>query len=243
MSDDGHRRWTRRPLTEDERLLWEHAARTMTPLQETHHGRRAKPRVHPAAHVTDPVSDPDTQSSARATNPAPTPKTPAPPQRTPLQPRSQTHPPAPVRPVAMPAYRPPVSTPRTPVPDIAGFDAKSARRLRGGRVEIDARIDLHGMRQDEARAALVGFLQSSRSRGHRFVLVITGKGAPRRSAFDPDETEPWSFDRPNRPGVLRQRVPEWLSSPEFRALVVSFTEAAPHHGGNGALYVQIRSRA
>jgi DNA-nicking Smr family endonuclease len=32
----------------------------------------------------------------------------------------------------------------------------------------------------------------------------------------------------------------WLSSPAMRDLVVGFGEAARHHGGEGALYVQIR---
>jgi len=142
----------------------------------------------------------------------------------------------------MPPYVPPASSPVRPRnPDLALFDTKNARRLRGGRREIDARIDLHGMRQDEARSALVSFLRSAQDRGHRFVLVITGKGAPRRSNFAVDEMEPWSLDR-ERPGVLRRNVPQWLGSAELRPLVVSYTEAAIQHGGAGALYVQVRVR-
>ncbi|MGH6765236.1 MAG: Smr/MutS family protein, partial [Bradyrhizobium sp.] len=41
-------------------------------------------------------------------------------------------------------------------------------------------------------------------------------------------------------GVLRRQVPQWLSLPEFRTLVVGFEEAHIGHGGEGALYVRIR---
>jgi DNA-nicking Smr family endonuclease len=41
-------------------------------------------------------------------------------------------------------------------------------------------------------------------------------------------------------GVLRRQVPEWLSLPEFRNLVVGFEEAHIGHGGAGALYVRVR---
>jgi DNA-nicking Smr family endonuclease len=40
--------------------------------------------------------------------------------------------------------------------------------------------------------------------------------------------------------VLRRQVPQWLSHPEFRTLVVGFEEAHIGHGGAGALYVRIR---
>ena len=59
-----------------------------------------------------------------------------------------------------------------------------------------------------------------------FVLVITGKG--KVGGSDSER------------GVLRRQVPEWLSLPEFRGLVVGFEEAHIGHGGEGALYVRVR---
>lgn len=58
-----------------------------------------------------------------------------------------------------------------------------------------------------------------------FVLIITGKGT--------------SGENSER-GVLRRQVPEWLSLPEFRGLVVGFEQAHIGHGGAGALYVRVR---
>ncbi len=225
--DRGGKRRTRR-LTDDEWALWDHAARTMTRLEG------AKGRVHPALPDIDDVLP---------TSPTPAVKPPAPMgQRQHRAPREPARPP-----VVLPPYSPPVSTPKVKPttarsPDLSLFDTKSARRLRGGRTVIEARIDLHGMRRDEAQAALVSFLRSSQARGLRYVLVITGKGAPRRSNFALGEIESWSLDRLEPPGVLRRSVPVWLATPDMRSIVVSYTEAAIQHGGAGALYVQLRAR-
>ena len=135
---------------------------------------------------------------------------------------------------------PPTSTaipkPLSATPALNVFDRKAARKLRQGRFEIEARIDLHGMRQHEAHAALRGFLFSSFRRGLRWVLVITGKGVSRREREDAD----YGFGTVER-GVLRKNVPMWLAEPELRAIVVSYTAAAIPHGGEGALYVQLRN--
>ena len=82
------------------------------------------------------------------------------------------------------------------------------------------------MTQAAAHRKLNLFLAEAQNRGNRVILVITGKG---RTGSDGDER-----------GILRRRVPEWLSAAENRALVVGFDEAAPNHGGGGALYVRIR---
>lgn len=127
---------------------------------------------------------------------------------------------------------------RAAVPPLADFDRKAVRRIRRGSIEIDARIDLHGMRQDEAHGALRSFLHACQGRGLRWVLVITGKG---RFGRDEDSSGHWSGAGSER-GVLRRAVPRWLAEPDLRAITVSYTSAALHHGGEGALYVQLRAR-
>ncbi len=124
----------------------------------------------------------------------------------------------------------PKVTPKKPPvpPPVANFDRKEARRLGSGRISVDARIDLHGMRQHEAYGSLMAFLARAQGQGHRHVLVITGKGGKRE--------DDGSFDR----GVLNREAPRWLSEPEFRRWVVSFTPASKRHGGEGALYVRLR---
>lgn len=176
---------TPKPLTEDDRILWDIVARTARPL------RPRKAALSPQEQTAPVV--------------------PAAPEKAQV-PRKSSRP-------AMPSYTPPVSIPRAPT----HLDRPTLDRLAAGRLHIDARVDLHGMTQDEAHALLYAFLSRARINGARYVLVITGKG----SASGGD-------------GVLKRSLPGWLATPLFRALVSSHHPAARGHGGAGALYVRIR---
>ncbi len=124
-------------------------------------------------------------------------------------------------------------------PSLAKFDTRKARKIKAGRIDIEARLDLHGMRQAEAHGALRSFLLRSQARKLKWVMVITGKGT---FARDGDNSNPLGGDWGAPPrGVLRRNVPIWLSEPDLRTVVVSYTPAAVHHGGDGALYIQMRS--
>ncbi|MEM8876326.1 MAG: Smr/MutS family protein [Pseudomonadota bacterium] len=114
----------------------------------------------------------------------------------------------------------------------SSVDPHILRRVRRGG-GFDARIDLHGMRRDEAYHALLGFLADCHHRRLKLVLVITGKGSRSKQAQD------W-WDMPER-GVLKRLVPQWLSRPAFSRLVAGYGSAGRADGGEGALYIQIRS--
>jgi DNA-nicking Smr family endonuclease len=126
---------------------------------------------------------------------------------------------------------PPVRSQPQPAksPPLAPLQRRLKQRVARGREPIDARIDLHGMTQAQAHTALFAFLQRSQADGARMALVVTGKGADRGES-----------DRAAPRGVLKRQVPLWLSLPEFRAFVVGFEDAHIGHGGQGALYVQLR---
>ena len=132
-----------------------------------------------------------------------------------------------------PPYVPPVAPPKAP--PLADFDERHAKKIRAGRVEIERRVDLHGMRRNEAHNVLRHFLLECHAQGRRCVLVITGKGGPRRRRED--DGFGWGNDEP---GVLKREVPQWLAEPELRAIIVSYTTAGIQHGGEGALYVHLR---
>jgi DNA-nicking Smr family endonuclease len=125
-----------------------------------------------------------------------------------------------------PAARPARPDRPSPAPPLAPLGRRERSQLSRGRKAIEGRLDLHGMTQTRAHRALLSFLQRASSDGLTFVLVITGKGR----AAGPEAGR----------GVLRRQVPEWLSLPEFRTLVVGFEEAHIGHGGEGALYVRVR---
>ena len=111
---------------------------------------------------------------------------------------------------------PPAPARKAP-PPLSGLGRREKAKVARGKVEIDARLDLHGHTQAEAHRELSAVLHTSAARDKRMVLVITGKS-----------------------GVLRQQVPQWLSLPEFRAFVIGFETAHVGHGGEGALYVRVR---
>ncbi|RAI03387.1 DNA mismatch repair protein MutS [Acuticoccus sediminis] len=106
----------------------------------------------------------------------------------------------------------------------ADIDRKMRRKLARGVLSIDARIDLHGMTQEEAHGALIRFITSSAGMRRRVVLVITGKGMGEGEGR----------------GVLRRNVPHWLASRDLARHVVTFGPAHAAHGGDGALYVRLR---
>jgi DNA-nicking Smr family endonuclease len=122
-------------------------------------------------------------------------------------------------------------------PALAPLAKRERQRLARGGLPIDARIDLHGLTQSEAHAALARFLRRAQADDARFVLVITGKGAGLGARFA-DHDSDFGADR----GVLRRQVPLWLRLPEFRSYVVGFEDADTAHGGQGALYVRLRRR-
>jgi DNA-nicking Smr family endonuclease len=118
----------------------------------------------------------------------------------------------------------PATSPR-PTPALVPLPRRDKQRLARGHLPIEARLDLHGMTQTEAHAALARFLGSAQANGAQFVLVITGTGARGVSS---------------ERGVLRRQVPLWLHLPEFRPYVVGFESAHAGHGGEGALYIRLR---
>jgi DNA-nicking Smr family endonuclease len=152
---------------------------------------------------------------------------PAPGRAHPDMPEDAAPPPKPVAPPAS-APPPPAShaspapkAPPRPKPPPAAIEPLRKRRIARERDPIEARIDLHGLDQDRARLALHDFLRRSHAKGFRAVLVITGKG----TLGD---------------GVLRRRTPDWLSEAEVRPLIAGVSQAARHHGGEGALYVALK---
>ncbi len=122
--------------------------------------------------------------------------------------------PLPVAPAALPPLKPGASP---------GVDRRTSERLRKGRMEIDGRIDLHGMTQAAAHTALNGFIIQSHRCGRRVVLVITGKGNIGKGG-----------------GVLKAEVPNWLNQEPIREKVLAFFPAQPKDGGSGALYVLLK---
>lgn len=95
-------------------------------------------------------------------------------------------------------------------------------RLRRGHWVVQAQIDLHGLRVEEARDALAAFIGQALKAGRRCLRVIHGKG----------------LGSVGREPVLKGKVLKWLVQ---REEVLAFCQARPTDGGSGALIVLIRA--
>ena len=103
-----------------------------------------------------------------------------------------------------------------------GIGPEVVRKLRRGVWSIQAQLDLHGMRRDEARERLNRFVFDARRAGLRCVRVIHGKGN----------------GSPGREPVLKAKVKSWLAQ---KNEIIAFTQARASDGGNGALLVLLDS--
>jgi DNA-nicking Smr family endonuclease len=142
----------------------------------------------------------------------------APVAKAPAKPRTEASP------VHLPAPAKPVTAKARPVRPPEAIEPGRQRRIVRGHEPLEARIDLHGMTHDRARAALESFLLRAWSEGCREALVITGKGLM-------------------GDGVLRRFTPEWLAAPPLRAIVAGVSQAHRRHGGEGALYIALKRKA
>ena len=212
----------KRPLRPEEVQLWAKVAATVRPSA----GRKPPKPTPESAALGQGLEQPlkklerDAGGKPFLTLPQPTPatsptKTKAPPKfpgKTPKAARNDlARSPSPVI-----GPRPPTPQPPDPI------EPRRKRRIVREQ-ELGPTLDLHGLDQDQARAALAGFLRRASEDGWRAVLVITGKGNL-------------------GVGILRRMTPEWLADPSLRDLVAGVSEAHRTHGGGGALYVALKRR-
>ena len=97
------------------------------------------------------------------------------------------------------------------------------RKLKQGRYETDARLDLHRMTAAIARRELFWFLEEATRLGLRTVLIIHGKGQ--------------TSAEKERSSILKGCTDQWLRELD---MVQAFHSAQPQHGGTGAVYVLLK---
>lgn len=196
-----------RRLSDEDRAAWARVAESATPLRPV----QAVPMPDPAPPAAAAPLRPDPAASLPALPPLV--------RRPPPEPKLRVDrvPPLAERLAAQPPQ----------------LDGARQRRLARGQMDPEARIDLHGLTRDQARAALTGFLLGARARGERLVLAITGKG---REGDGRDDLAPI----PRKPGAIRHDLPHWLGQAPLRALVLDVRPAHRRHGGGGAFYIYLR---
>jgi DNA-nicking Smr family endonuclease len=105
-----------------------------------------------------------------------------------------------------------------------GIDRRLLRKLKRGEYAVQAHLDLHGLRSDEARAAVERFIAAAQREGQRCVLIVHGRGHNSKAGIP----------------VLKERLKVWLSRGRLARSVLAFATARPADGGAGAVYLLLR---
>lgn len=198
--------------------LWRKIAEGVTPLAKTKHRRNARllqtsPDAQPAAAKSESEAPKHraAESSRRAILPAKSIPRPAP-------------------------AGPPALVPG----QFAGIDRSSSEKFRKGKMAVDAKLDLHGMTQNQAHSAVSRFVASQHAAGARCVLIVTGKG----KAGDPfaPKSAPQRFTMSSSRGVLKDALPRWLNEPGLRPYILAISPAGRGHGREGAMYVLLKRK-
>jgi len=206
--------------------LWRKIAEGVTPLAKTKHKRHAKPFPSLPSPLEGEVARVQraTEGARSTGNPrARTPSAEAAPRHLPLKGGGKKE-------------GPPALVPG----NFAGLDRNSGEKLRKGKMAVDAKLDLHGMTQDEAHHAVTRFVSGQQAAGARCVLIVTGKGKS-ADPFAP-KSAPTRFTMTAGRGVLKEALPRWLNEPGMRPLIVAASPAGRAHGGEGAMYVLLKRK-
>ena len=126
----------------------------------------------------------------------------------------------------------PVKQAPSPPPAIPGaLDSHWERRMKGGRLDPDLTLDLHGHTLDTAYQRIMAGLDQARMMDARVVLVIAGRERP----VDP-------ADRMERRGAIRAKLLDWLAASRHAGAIAAVRRAHVRHGGEGALYLILKRR-
>lgn len=196
---------TPRGLSVGEQAAWAHLAASVKPLP----GKRRPDPPRPARGTTEGGG-----GASKAAAPAPPGKF--------------------VKPVKLaakiPAARPrPPQAPSQPAPAPPGLDSHWDRRVKGGRLEPDLTLDLHGHTLDTAYERIMAGLDQARAMGARVVLVVAGRERP----VDP-------ADRMAKRGAIRAKLLDWLAASRHGSAITAVRRAHIRHGGEGALYLILK---
>lgn len=103
----------------------------------------------------------------------------------------------------------------------SGIQEGVFKKLRLGKYESQARIDLHGITVENAREQVHQFIQDCLRYDVRVVTIVHGKGHRSDKGL----------------AVIKSHTAHWLMQMQE---VIAFHSAQAHHGGTGALYVLLR---
>ena len=120
-------------------------------------------------------------------------------------------------------FETPILSSIAPKTDI-DIEKNKLRRIKNGKITIEATLDLHGLSLKEAESRLRTFVGNGLRQKKRLLLIITGKG---------------SNSKPNIHGkklTIKSELKNWLSNSFYSDKVQYISKALDRHGGGGAYY-------
>ncbi|MDR1499011.1 MAG: Smr/MutS family protein [Rickettsiales bacterium] len=107
-----------------------------------------------------------------------------------------------------------------------GIDRKTDKKLKSGKINIDLKIDFHGLTLEKAFDILLKSVERAYDNGLRCILVITGKGKGTQINNN----------------SIKSMIEVWMQHPNISSRVIKYTDALPCDGGTGALYVLLKRK-
>ncbi len=117
---------------------------------------------------------------------------------------------------------------KTSFPDIeigvlTNIDKRNAKRLKRGKMKVEATLDLHGYSLKEAESELYEFIDYAYSSGKRCIRVITGKGLKSSGSV-----------------TIYSSIESWLNRRDIKGKIITVSYAPYSDGGKGAIYILLR---
>ena len=103
------------------------------------------------------------------------------------------------------------------------------KKIQKGKLKVSASLDLHGSNISDSKKLVYDFVNYNSQKDKRILLIITGKG---KRLFVEDE---WRGT-----GILKTKIPIWLTSLALSKKIVWFDHAPSNMGGEGAFIVYLK---
>ena len=115
----------------------------------------------------------------------------------------------------------------SPNPSI--LEKNTLRKIKRGKIMINATLDLHGYTVSESKEKVIKFILDNYTKQKRLLLIITGKGTRLPTSGG------WKGL-----GKLKRNVPIWLKSVGLSQYILWHDFATPENGGEGAIMVYLK---
>ena len=112
---------------------------------------------------------------------------------------------------------------------------KTNKKLKKGKVNINKRIDFHGMSVYDAEELFKHSVKYCYEKNLRCILFITGKGVLRKNNEDEKKTRLYY-------GKIRSNFIEWAQKNPTNKFILNVEQAGIKHGGDGAFFVYLRKK-